>query len=131
MQRARRLSEVAPGGLVARTLFILAASIGWDSPVRGYPFCKIEAELQTIYDVAATLQRETGRWPSSIQELVAESDQRAPSCKFGPRTLLDPWGHPYHLIIVDGAPTIACFGRDGRLGGEGANADRFVSKPKR
>lgn len=68
-------------------------------------------------------------WPSAGAGLAALSDGAAtPTAPYylAPSQLLDPWGHPYALIIPgpNGHPyEIISYGADGQSGGEGENAD--------
>jgi hypothetical protein len=43
--------------------------------------------------------------------------------------VLDPWGHPYRYEPGDGTYTLVCYGRDGRPGGTGPDADITGDEP--
>ena len=67
----------------------------------------------------------TGRWPESLQELVAPDENGFTFLK-GPSVPLDPWENDYGYeppVPGQSMPRIICYGADGKPGGEGKNRD--------
>jgi len=66
----------------------------------------------------------TGEWPASLQDLVDASPSAGHHL---PRdSAIDPWGTMMQLVVPgpDGHPfEVISLGADGRVGGEGENAD--------
>lgn len=57
-----------------------------------------------------------GRWPGSLPELVAALGDDG-----WPR---DAWGHPILVLTTPEGVSLVSLGRDGELGGQGADADQ-------
>jgi len=73
--------------------------------------------------------QEAGQYPPSDAGLAVLSDGYAdPAAAYylGPDRLLDPWGHPYYIVVPgpEGHPyEIVSYGADGEPGGAGEDAD--------
>jgi general secretion pathway protein G len=83
-------------------------------------------------------QSACGQFPTTEQGLMAlvEKPARKPICKHYPKKALfqdsasvakDPWGHVYNYESDGKNFKITSYGRDGKRGGEGADADIIVT----
>jgi len=80
-------------------------------------------DLAHLRDASQAFRGATGRWPSSLQEMVP------PSCR-GPGCTLrelhnDPWSHPYGLAITPERISVVSAGPSGLLG-DGDDLDLVV-----
>lgn len=84
------------------------------------------AQMQMIATALDAYRLDMGEYPESLEDL-RRSDRRGWDGPYLPRALpLDPWDNPYQYQRPgeDGAPyALWSFGRDGRAGGEGEDAD--------
>ncbi|MEM1185656.1 MAG: type II secretion system protein GspG [Planctomycetota bacterium] len=85
--------------------------------------------LSIVAQKLETYHISTGSWPddASLLDALTEGSAKPTDAYFlSPDKLLDPWGHPYELLIPgpDGYPyEIISLGADGQRGGTGENAD--------
>lgn len=80
-------------------------------------------ELLQHRRVLASFREELKRLPESMDELRTEnpkSDSVSPD---------DPWGHPYWFERAGDEGQIGSYGRDGKPGGRGLDADRTTDEP--
>ena len=94
---------------------------------------KVRADIATIESALATFNAVYGRYPTTDEGLDVlvtppEDDrvsQRYVEDGFIDRMQTDPWGNPYQYLIPGehGRYDIFSMGADGRVGGEGDNAD--------
>ena len=89
------------------------------------------AYLAGLHSATTNFHSHTGRWPISLNELVTNSHHTVfyvpPSSGFR-----DGWERPFVFRPFDtnrGYGTIASFGRDGRAGGVGPDADVELRYP--
>ena len=84
----------------------------------------VQMELRKIQDAIDAYEAAKGSYPETLTELVRPADGGAP---FLTGNLLDPWGHPYELILHSNRPNqpyeIVSYGADKVEGGTGMNAD--------
>jgi len=65
--------------------------------------------------------RATGQTPAKLTDVPEIADQ----AKYSP-AVLDSWGRPYAIMVVKGRAMVVSYGRDGRPGGVGLDADITV-----
>ena len=93
-----------------------------------------EVQIRMIKGAVETMRMDIGRFPTQEEGLAmlyhAPADERLRLLWRGPyldeEVPLDPWGTPYQFSIPgrDNRPfALYSLGADGRLGGEGINAD--------
>ena len=81
-------------------------------------------QLEHIASSVELYRADTGQWPASLDALT-----RFDGPGLGPylsrNQWFDPWGHPiFYRVDADGRGFVVfTLGRDGRLGGTGADAD--------
>jgi len=84
------------------------------------------AQMQMITTSLDTYRLDLGEYPATLDEL-RHSTKKGWDGPYLPRDVpLDPWGNPYVYTVPgeDGKPyAILSYGKDGRLGGEGDDAD--------
>ena len=86
-----------------------------------------KAQVQTLAGKVESFQMDTGRLPTSLQELVTQPADA--SGWLGPYAkeaeLKDPWGHPieYRTPGESGAFDLVILGKDGKIGGTSVDAD--------
>mgnify|MGYP001627356901 CR=1 FL=1 len=85
-----------------------------------------ETQLRMLESSINTFRLDVGTFPDSLQELI-KSDKNGWDGPYLPREIpLDPWGNPYVYAKPgeQGRPySLRSYGRDGRQGGEGEDAD--------
>jgi general secretion pathway protein G len=79
--------------------------------------------LRTLLNAARLYRKDTGRFPSTTEGL----GRLAP--KYVATMSNDGWGRPYLYESDGGSARIWTLGRDGALGGSGADADLSVEFP--
>ena len=86
-----------------------------------------KSQVTTLAQKVESFQMDTGRVPTTLDELVAEPGN-APGW-LGPYAksaeLNDPWGHPvvYRTPGETGAFDVVILGKDGQVGGSSVDAD--------
>ena len=88
-----------------------------------------EQKVATIDSAILMFQNDYGRFPQSLDELISrpvdipEEKWNYPSLR--PKDLKDPWGREflYKQPGDNGPYDLVCLGADGKLGGEGNDAD--------
>ena len=89
----------------------------------GFPtFCNVdkafivavETDIKAISNQAKVFKQETGRFPSSIEQLAPEYLKMVP---------VDPWGNVYQYSVVAGTPYVISLGKDRTTGGSRLNQD--------
>lgn len=85
-----------------------------------------ETQLRMLESSLNTFRLDVGTFPDSLNELM-QSDKNGWDGPYLPREVpLDPWGNPYVYSKPgeQGKPySLRSYGRDGRQGGEGEDAD--------
>ncbi len=85
-----------------------------------------KAQMELLETSLNTYRLDIGQYPESLTELV-KSDKKNWDGPYLPKDVpLDPWGNPYIYSnnSADGPGfTLLSYGRDGRQGGEGDDAD--------
>jgi general secretion pathway protein G len=81
--------------------------------------------LGQIVNSLAMYYTDCGKYPQSLENLVT---QDASCSNWGPEAYLkklpkDPWGHELAYELNGNEYTLKCFGRDGKEGGSGYDAD--------
>lgn len=81
-------------------------------------------QLKLIASTVALYRADTGQWPASLDALTL-SDGPGLGPYLSRRQLLDPWGRALFYRVDPDRRGFVVFtlGRDGRLGGAGADAD--------
>jgi len=104
---------VAVGGLV------LAMAL-W----QGTLVCPAYRELDCIWHECYAYYVFEGRYPSSLEEMHRECTEGAGGewCFYDCEPV-DRFGNPYGYWILDGAPVIVFWGKDGKAGGIGEDRD--------
>ncbi|MGO4222667.1 type II secretion system major pseudopilin GspG [Lysobacter sp. TAF61] len=86
-----------------------------------------KAQVQTMAGKVDAFQMDTGRLPTSLEELVTQPTDvngwLGPYAK--PAELKDPWGHPieYRAPGEGGPFDLVILGKDGKVGGTSVDAD--------
>jgi general secretion pathway protein G len=110
--------------LLAALFFVLFTSvvIGPSGRARA---AVIRSDLKNIIMVAEAIRTDTGRYPASIESMVAsKNEDGTPAIAGLEKHPKDPWGHPYlYEVPAEGRPKVTCLGNDGQPGGEGEAAD--------
>jgi general secretion pathway protein G len=85
-----------------------------------------QAQMQMLATALDTFRLDVGTYPASLEELRKSAVPRWDG-PYLPRDVpLDPWGNPYVYAVPgkEGAGyALQSYGKDGRAGGEGDNAD--------
>ena len=121
--------------LGAAALGVAALCIAIPAEARTEYVTTAKVHLRSLAGMLEKYRATCGGYPTTEQGLDALT--RAPCKKVNARPLLadervplDPWGHHY-LYSSDGKTfEITCFGRDGKEGGEGPDADIRISNDK-
>ncbi len=86
-----------------------------------------EAKIQMaqIVNAISMYYSDCGTYPQSLENLVTQ-DANCPN--WGPEAYIkkspkDPWKKDFAYEISDGSYTLTCYGKDGREGGAGFDAD--------
>ena len=84
------------------------------------------AQMHMLATSLDTYRLDVGEYPPSLAELRSSTKKNWDG-PYLPRDVpLDPWGNPYVYVVPgeNGQPyTLKSYGKDGRPGGEGDNAD--------
>jgi len=91
-------------------------------------FSLAQVQLAIVESQIEVFRADTGRYPLSLDELIISGGPgQGPYLRKGME--LDPWRRPlFYRADIDGHGfTAFSLGRDGRLGGEGADADIAVA----
>jgi len=85
--------------------------------------------LDEIEKVIEAHRRASGRWPATL----AEVDEVRSHSRFRAegREVVDWWGNAYQYRVEDDRITLYSFGRDGRPGGDGLDADIYPTSTGR
>ncbi|MBV2127793.1 type II secretion system major pseudopilin GspG [Arsukibacterium indicum] len=85
-----------------------------------------KAQMELLETSLNTYRLDIGRYPTTLDELV-KSDHKNWDGPYLPKEVpLDPWGNPYvYTSATEGSTSfnLMSYGRDGRAGGEGDDAD--------
>jgi general secretion pathway protein G len=108
-------------GLLSTLVAVKVAPVGAKARLT-----KAQAELNTILDTARTLQTLTGNYPESVEAMVDARDRDGRTLPCLDKLPTDPWGNDYVYEVVDDAPRVICYGKDGVPGGEGEATDLVV-----
>lgn len=83
-----------------------------------------KAQMEMIETALNTYRLDLGQYPQSLDELI-KSDKPNWDGPYLPKEVpLDPWGNPYVYNNNSGSGfSLLSYGRDGRVGGEGNDAD--------
>lgn len=83
-----------------------------------------KAQMEMIETALNTYRLDLGQYPQSLGELI-KSDKPNWDGPYLPKEVpLDPWGNPYVYNNNSGSGfSLLSYGRDGRVGGEGNDAD--------
>ena len=85
-----------------------------------------ETQMKLLEASLDTFRLDLGAYPESLQELVQSTKPRWDGPYLPKDVPLDPWGNPYIYSVPDedGKPyKLMSYGKDGRQGGEGDDAD--------
>ena len=108
-------------GILASFVVVRTAGFGYNARK-----VKAVADMQSIANVADGMKMEVGRYPEAVEDMInAVDDNGAPLSSVLDKFPKDPWGNEYIYEIVEGRPTLQCFGADGQEGGEGEDVDLF------
>lgn len=85
-----------------------------------------KAQMELLETSLNTYRLDIGRYPTTLDELI-KSDHKNWDGPYLPKEVpLDPWGNPYiYTSATEGSTSfnLMSYGRDGRAGGEGDDAD--------
>ena len=105
-------------GKMTRSMNAAQARVAAHAEAKAGMFAIVEALASYAVDHA-------GKYPETLEALI-KPDANGKAYIAGAENLLDPWGNPYHYE----APTserpklrLCSFGKDGKPGGEGEDAD--------
>ncbi len=88
---------------------------------------KAKADISTLEQALELYRMETSRFPSTEEglEILAEPAKAGGGHSFIRRLPNDPWNRPYQYVFPGqkGAYDLYSLGADGRVGGEGLDAD--------
>jgi general secretion pathway protein G len=82
-------------------------------------------QMGQIANALSMYYNDCGKFPASLDNLVTQD----PACtNWGPEAYMkkppvDPWNNPYGYEMNGSEYSLKCFGKDGREGGSGYNAD--------
>lgn len=85
-----------------------------------------ETQMKLIEGALDAYRLDMGRYPEALNELMQSTNPRWDGPYLPREVPADPWGNPYIYSVPgeDGAPyKLLSYGRDGRPGGEGDDAD--------
>lgn len=115
---------------VAAVLLLAACSNGVDPKVEKRKWVQASTELMVIGACMIEFERDHGRAPGSLDELVHRPAwvKSWPSSGYYQGTLTDPWGRRYIYVPADPAklqhrPKVISLGRDGKPGGTDLDSD--------
>lgn len=83
---------------------------------------------EELYRAAEAFYLERGSAPRSVKELLAWAHGAAGTLGLGPSSPVDPWGKEYCIVEGECGILVVCFGRDGKPGGYGEDADILVGR---
>jgi len=88
-----------------------------------------KSHLSQIESAIRAFREDAGRLPISLDELITKPADVKNWQEGGylSQPAVDPWGHPYVYIVTGTGYQVICYGRDGREGGTGYDADLSVS----
>ena len=90
---------------------------GLATAVQDYPVRRARQLMVQIARASESFQRENGRTPATLNELVPAKIAGVPN---------DPWGHPFLYAATARGYRLTCQGADGASGGSGEAADLIV-----
>jgi hypothetical protein len=101
---------------------------GLSLAVDTYPVRRVKDQMVTTGRAVYLYEARRGRWPQALSDLVPDYLSEAP---------VDPWGRELIYVVKSRKRgyVLACYGADGRRGGEGEARDwyieggRFVDEP--
>lgn len=88
-----------------------------------------ETQLKLLETALDTYRLDVGRHPSSLDELIKSKEKNWDGPYLPKEVPLDPWGNPYVYAVpgADGkAFDLRSYGKDGKSGGEGDDADLIL-----
>jgi general secretion pathway protein G len=83
-----------------------------------------KTNIETLKNAVLAYKLKNFRYPTSLNDLL-QPDEKFNNEPYiqSEEALLDPWGTPYHYVLMSGKFEIISYGEDGMEGGEGAAAD--------
>ena len=87
-----------------------------------------KAQMQVLATSLDSYRLDIGYYPKSLNDLLTSTNKMWDGPYFPQKIPLDPWGNEYSYSTVSGNEsgdifTLKSFGRDGKPGGEGEDAD--------
>ncbi|MEG3756679.1 type II secretion system major pseudopilin GspG [Pseudoalteromonas carrageenovora] len=86
-----------------------------------------KAQMQVMATALDSYRLDIGYYPDTLNELLESSKRQWDGPYFPQKIPLDPWGNEYSYSASSEANSdmfvLKSFGRDGKLGGEGEDAD--------
>ncbi|GEK77830.1 type II secretion system protein GspG [Pseudoalteromonas atlantica] len=86
-----------------------------------------KAQMQVIATALDSYRLDIGYYPDTLNELLQSTKRQWDGPYFPQKIPLDPWGNEYSYSASSEANSdmfvLKSFGRDGKLGGEGEDAD--------
>ncbi|MCM8536674.1 MAG: type II secretion system major pseudopilin GspG [Lentisphaeraceae bacterium] len=120
--------------IIAITIVALVAALAVPSFLDDAESAKVNAakvEINTLKETITRFKLDTGKFPTSIEDLVSNSQGLKNWKQYLETVPNDPWGNAYKF---ESRPElfnkfeIISYGGDGQPGGEGTNADITLSK---
>ncbi len=117
----KALLSLLIGACVFGTAYV-AAWLGFrDLPQFSSHRMRTQISLRELHDAIEQYRTDTAVLPVTMGNLAVVEEQGLETDENG--RVLDPWGHPFAYSQTDGGFEIWSFGRDGRAGGVGLDAD--------
>jgi len=126
MRRVRRSRAIAVGVLICTGLLVVLILPKWLEQLASTHCSKIEMDFRAIdWAIEQYAMANNGRLPFSLSELLTP-DEHGHNFLDAVRVPRDPWGREY-IYEPPGPgrprPIVRSYGKDGRPGGEGDDAD--------
>ncbi len=123
----KRIGKVAAIAILA--LLIVAIALGVIAPLKNRPSCNpvalAQMQLASVGAACRAYLAEYGEPPGSLDDLV-QNRKNIVFIEWGKSGTNDGWGNPIRFKPYDaslGSGSVISYGRDGRPGGKGRDAD--------
>ncbi len=93
------------------------------------PIVRTEGTMHFIHSALLEFEKANGEYPESLEELAGLELEYGIFPSDDPYVLRDGWAHPLCYVKTNGEFVLNSFGRDGKPGGVGLDADIYLGKP--
>ncbi|MBY0457808.1 MAG: type II secretion system protein GspG [Gemmataceae bacterium] len=124
----RSLVAAAVGVAVAGTAYLGAYFERGSHPNYRWTEIMTQSSLDDIQKAVEEHRQVTGRLPASLSEMPSLKDRHGTDAD---GRFVDLWGHPFRYQVEGEDFTLCSFGRDGRPGGDGLDADIYPTSAGR